>query len=295
MAFLHTLSSFLSDAAASAASLAKAVILSRRPKKPTRILAGKELVVLGNGPSLRSLLDEHADFLKGRDLMCVNFAANTHEFKTLAPSHYILADPHFFDAVDKDPNVATLWDNICDVRHPMTLHVPASRHTHPMVCRFLSQGSGRLTSFFNLTPGEGFLWWRHLLYDLGAAMPRPRNVMIPAIMQSIAAGYRMIYLAGADHTWSRTLSVDDENRVVSVQPHFYADNDKERARVSTEYAGYHLHDILRSLYTAFASYHTIAAYAAEKGVHIINITPGSFIDAFPRLSLTAAVPFKPKP
>lgn len=279
------ISSFCGLLGSSAASLVRVLLLSRGTKQPPKAAAGKELIVLGNGPSLRSLLDDHAGFLEGRDLMAVNFAANTPEFQTLKPQHYILADPHFFDGAATDPNVAALWEHICAVEHPMTLHLPSSRRNHPMAKRYLSSGKGRMTAYFNLTPGEGFRPWRHLLYDLGLAMPRPRNVMIPAIMQSIAAGYRTIYLAGADHTWSRTLSVDDENRVVSVQPHFYADNDKERTRVATEYAGYHLHDILRSLYTAFSSYHTIAAYASGKGVSIVNITPGSFIDAFPRLDL----------
>lgn len=285
MALLDKISSFCGELGATVATGIRVVIMSRNVKAPERVPADREIVILGNGPSLRSLLDEHAGFLEGRDLMAVNFAANTPEFETLKPQHYILADPHFFEGVGSDPNVESLWQHLCEASHPMTLHVPASRRHNHLVRRYLESSPEHKTACFNVTPGEGFRRVRHALYSGNLAMPRPRNVMIPAIMQAIAGGYRKIFLAGADHTWSRTLSVDDENRVVSVQPHFYADSDSERQRVTTEYAGYHLHDILKSLYTAFSSYHTIADFAQSKGVEIVNITPGSFIDAFPRQKL----------
>ncbi|MDE5874760.1 MAG: hypothetical protein K2H15_03860, partial [Muribaculaceae bacterium] len=102
------------------------------------------------------------------------------------------------------------------------------------------------------------------------------------IMSAIREGFGRIYLCGADHTWTQTLSVDDENFVVSVQPHFYEDNDKERERVRRAYAGLHLHDVLGSMTIAFRSYWAVKAYAESIGVKIINATPGSMIDAFER-------------
>lgn len=66
--------------------------------------------------------------------------------------------------------------------------------------------------------------------------------------------------------------MDEQNRVVSVQPHFYKDSKGEQTRVNTEYAGYHLHDILQSMVVAFRSYHQIQDYARRKGVEIYNVT-----------------------
>ena len=116
-------------------------------------------------------------------------------------------------------------------------------------------------------------------------MPRPRNVLIPSIMLGIALGFSTIYVAGADHSWTRTLSVDDDNRVVSIQPHFYKEDEREEKRVRKDYMNYPLHMILQSFYVAFRSYFTIARYARHRSVKIFNITPGSFIDAFPRLNI----------
>lgn len=272
-----------------AVSLLRVLLLSRPVNKIKSDKNIREMVVLGNGPSLRSLLDRDYAFLQGKDLTAVNFFANTAEFADFKAKHYILADPHFFRGTETDPNVARLWGNLLKADWSMILHVPVNMRRHPLVVKYMSASASHQISCFNLTPAEGFGNIRRMLYDLGLAMPRPRNVMIPAIMEAIRSGYKKIYLAGADHSWSRTLSVDNENRVVSIQPHFYKDNENEKKRVSTEYAGYHLHDILQSLYIAFSSYHVISDYASYKDVDIINITPDSFIDAFPRLNISSEI------
>ena len=67
-----------------------------------------------------------------------------------------------------------------------------------------------------------------------------------------------------------------------MQPHFYQDNDKEHERVRSTYKGLKLHDVLGSMTIAFRSYWQIADYANSRSIEIINATPGSMIDAFPR-------------
>lgn len=260
------------------ASLTKAALLSRSPRRAVAPDLQKEIVILGNGPSLRTLIDHSPQWLSRHELMAVNFAANAPDFHTLKPQQYILADPHFFTS-GADDNVDRLWENLRSVAHPMTLHVPTP---HRKAAQQRLKGSEVRLQTFNLTPLEGHNALVHTMIKIGLGMPRPRNVMIAAIMVALSLGYGHILLAGADHSWTRTLSVDDDNRVVTVQPHFYEDNDKERERVTSVYAGYHLHDVLQSMTIAFRSYHHIAGYADAIGAKIENITPGSMIDAFPR-------------
>ena len=268
-----------------AASMGKAMLLSRRPS-PAGSLKEERLIIMGNGPSLRDTIANHSEILKTVDTLAVNFAANADTYRELRPNLYVLADPHFFrtdaeEGKSSDPNVVRLWENIAATDWPMTLYVPC-RATLPESI----QGNGNImVKRYNLTPGEGLRGPVHWLYRHGFAMPRPRNVLIASIMVALREGYRDISIVGADHTWSRDLWVDDRNRVISVQKHFYKDNDKEFERVAQEYAGYHLHDILNSLTIAFRSYHQIADYAATLGANITNCTPGSFIDAFPRSEL----------
>lgn len=272
----------LSRFSSSAASIIKTILLSGRPAPAVASREG-ELIILGNGPSLREAIDKHSDRLVASPLMAVNFAANTPEFRTLQPEYYILADGHFFSNPATDPNVARIWNNLGATNWNMTLWIP--RKYKKKATDLLQNNENIVIKIFNLTPLEGYDFLVHKLMDMGLGMPRPRNVMIPAIMAGIREGYRKILLAGADHTWTQTLSVDDDNFVVSVQPHFYADNEKEHARVRSTYAGLHLHDVLGSMTIAFRSYWHLASYASSRGIKIVNCTPGSMIDAFDRETL----------
>ncbi len=268
----------------SIASFGKVLLLSKMPS-PAGKPKSKPLIIMGNGPSLRETIAKHSDLLRKSNTLAVNFAANADTYFDIKPSIYVLADPHFFrvgeNGVSSDSNVRRLWENIAKTEWEMTLYLPCKAK----IPESIKQNPHITVKRYNLTPGEGLDTLVHWLYKKGLAMPRPRNVLIASIMIALREGYKDIYIVGADHTWSRDLWVDDKNRVISVQKHFYKDNDKEFERVAQEYAGYHLHDILNSLTIAFRSYHQIAAYAEKIGAKITNCTPGSFIDAFPRGNL----------
>lgn len=220
------------------------------------------------------------ELLRQNDTLAVNFAANAPDFKDLRPKYYVLADPHFFQS-DNDPNVRLLISNLSAAIWPMTLFVPRNSVIHPSLRNhpYISVETFPLNGF------EGFECIENIAFDKELGMPRPRNVLIPAIMIGIWMGYKKIYLTGADHTWTRTLSVDESNHVVSIQPHFYKDNEHEEARVVSTYSNIRIHEILESFSVAFKSYHTIRRYADMHGVSIFNSTPGSFIDAFKRSPL----------
>lgn len=280
---LESISNSLSKTVASLASLIKVAIMSKGASPASNIGNGRSIVIMGNGPSLRETIDNHSDRLVTHDLMAVNFAAITPDFFFLRPRYYILADAHFFNAVSSDPNVKKLWEAFSKVTWDMTLLLP-SKFRH-LVKPLLMEAPKLKIRFFNLTPIEGLKPVSHLLFKTGLGMPRPRNVLIPAIMEAIRLGYKKIYICGADHTWTKTLDVDNENFVISIQPHFYKDNETEHKRVRDTYKGLKLHDVLGSMTIAFKSYWDIADYAKKSNVDIINSTPGSMIDAFPKSPL----------
>lgn len=281
-------------------ALGKVVLQSRKATLPKG--EGK-IVVLGNGPSLADTIARYGDNLRGMKCMAVNFFANSPQFAEIRPEYYILADPHFFRRTD-DVNVARLLENLRGVEWPMTLFVPFGAGNLPLehlggkeagksesdygkgVGKLQGKATGNLTVVkYNAVGAEGWRWLTDMLYGSRLAMPRPRNVLIPAIMTAIGMGFTRIYVAGADHSWMRTLSVDDENCVVSVQPHFYKEDENETRRVRSEYRGRPLYDVVDAFSIAFKAYWRIEDYACRHGVEIINVTPGSFIDAFRRGSL----------
>lgn len=276
---MSAVSEFPSRLGSTLKSLVKIALQSRRPTVSR--VAGREesLIVMGNGPSLNDTMRDNAQSLERHRLMAVNFAANAPQFYELRPDFYVIVDPVFFRELE-NANVKSLWANLSErVDWPMRLLVPVKAKVP------VALPGNIVVERFNTVGVEGFRAVEHAAYRTGLGMPRPRNVLIPAIMAGMMLGFRNIYITGADHSWTKTLSVTDDNTVVSVQPHFYADNNAEHERVASVYKNIRLHEIMYSFYVAFHSYFTVASYAKSRGVNIYNSTPGSFIDAFERRPL----------
>lgn len=265
---------------ATLASFIKIPIMSRRPSPKSRDCKDT-IIIMGNGPSLRDAMEQDRDVLMAYPRLAVNLSALTPDFRDLRPDYYILADIAFF-LKEKTGKVPQLWEALRSVDWQMTLFLPATARKMPEV---KSLPANITLKFYNLTPAEGFRCVMHPLYDSGLAMPRPRNVLIPSIISSMREGFRKIVLIGADHNWSKTLWVTERNRVVSVQPHFYKDDDAELRRAEEIFKNVHIHDVYENYAIAFRSYFNVKAYADRRGVEILNATPGSFIDAFPRIRL----------
>ena len=276
---------WMSRLGGSLASAAKVVLVSKWHTAVPKVDASQEIVVLGNGPSLNDTITRNRHFLAGKSLLAVNFAGNAPVFFDLKPRYYVLADPVFFEDGTHD-NVNNLWDTFVNrTTWEMTLFAPARFRK----CRRLAEvaKNGKIkVCFYNLTPVEGFNWVENFAYGSGLGMPRPRNVLIPSLMLALRMGFKHIYVAGADHTWTQTLSVTDDNQVVSIQPHFYKEDKKEEARQAAVYHKFPLYKLMYSFYVAFKSYFTIRRYAESINAEIINITPGSFIDAFKRMKVS---------
>ena len=281
---------FITQSWHTALSIVKIVLQSRPCDPPPQANTNDELVILGNGPSLNNTMQNHKDFLLSRHLLAVNFAANTPIFTELRPKFYMLTDPHFFVRMEQE-NVKQLWENFAKkVDWDMTLFIPTKVKRCGEWFSLAKSNKNISICTYNMTPIEGLQWFENLAYNHRWGMPRPRNVLIPSLMQAIAMQYKKVYLAGADHSWLKTLSVDDDNRVVSIQPHFYKEAKSEEERIKKDYMSIPLHQVLKSMYIAFRTYHVIRRYADYRGVEILNITPDSFIDAFKKLKLKVKNP-----
>ena len=259
MKILEKIQKGMGQTAASLASLLKIALMSHRPTKRS----GERhdtIIIMGNGPSLRDAMEHDMDVLTSYPRLAVNFSALTPDFRKLRPDYYILADIAFF-MKEKTGNVPALWQELASVDWPMTLFLPA---TARRMAEVRALPPDVTVKYYNLTPAEGFRWLMHPIYDSGLAMPRPRNVLIPSIMSAMREGFRRIVLIGADHNWSKTLWRRAEEIFRNVR----------------------LHEVYENYAIAFRSYHNLKAYTDRRGIEILNATPGSFIDAFPRITLS---------
>ncbi len=279
--FLKSLKKFAWQSVASTETLIKVGLLSRRSRKSKSVDGNREIIILGNGPSLRTTMAEDWDYLMSVSRMAVNYSAVSEDFWRLKPDYYTMIDPVLFPSPQAEDSLSgDLWRELQKVDWPMKVFVPSERYARSL--ELIGKNETVKILPVNITPLEGFKWLTHRLIRRGKGMPRPRNVMIASIIAAMGEGFGKIRLAGADHSWTRTLSIDKENNVCNVVAHFYEEKrvEQEEARIIEAYRGIHLHDVLESLRITFNSYFDIRDYADWRGVEIVNVSPGSMIDAF---------------
>lgn len=262
----------------------------RHALKKHRVDGHKRLVILGNGPSLNQSLEEQSVLLAEAELMAVNQFVFSDQFDRLRPSSYVLLDIGFFRD-DTLPRVREITDRLIRelaerTRWEMRLFLPREGY-NSRLHRELSV-SNRLVEFvfFNRTNVSGLAFFRHWAYRNNLGMPHPSNVVIACLMLALGLGYQEVVLLGADHSWLENIRIGDDNRLISLERHFY-DRDPmgkptEKAHPETLKAMY-LHDYLNDLSRTFSAYHLIRRFADQLGTRVLNGTPGSYIDAFERL------------
>jgi Protein of unknown function DUF115. len=275
--FWDKLQGFANKSVQSSLSLVKVILFSRPVKNPPSDFSlNQEIVILGNGPSLLNTINEHGDFLKNKDLLAVNFAVTSNYFEQIRPNIYVAVDPAFFT---NEEYCERLFANLAHkVQWPFLLFLPVKAKKYENWRKHLESNKQIRIAYVNITPVEGFDRLAFPIYKSGLGMPRPRNVLIPAIMQALRMKYKTLYIAGADHSWPRQVAVDEQNRVYEDLNHFYS---KEKGN-QRHYFTKRLDEILESMVVAFRSYHVVEAFSRSIDKKIYNITEGSFIDAFER-------------
>lgn len=277
-------------------TIVKVALLSKLkiklPKKDNR-----ECVILGNGPSFKKFINEKHSFLVNKSVCCVNFFGRTEYFEKVKPSFYFITSPEYFVGEKKES-----WVN----DRSLTLETIAKRTSWPMyfIVPALAQKSNHwrlqidknpniTVVFFNNTPIEGFNTFKNWCFKRNLGIPRPHNVLIPSIMLCLNMEFEKIYLTGADHSWTKELFVTEGNQVLLSQKHFYESKNPEDKNSSSPKPMYiggsqnerKLHEVLEKFVISFRSYWEIKSYAKYLKRKVINITPGSFIDAFERLNI----------
>ena len=176
---------------------------------------------MGNGPSLSATIQDGKDFFNDKLLFSVNFAAKSPYFTELKPNFHIMADPAFFAESKHYGIFETMASKI---QWPLTLFLPTSAKKIKSWQKYkqkLESNPNIRIAYFNMTKINGSLCFIDVATMKGWGGPAPRNVMIPAIILSMRMQCPNIYLAGADHSWLKDISVNEKNEVLLNDKHFY--------------------------------------------------------------------------
>ncbi len=243
--------------------------------------------ILGNGPSLRSMLSEFPEEPENKVFCAVNYFCLSPDFQRLKPSAYVIGAPEltFMDEgsipADILANKRRLHQTLQEqTGWPMLLFVPYPTLQAPSFKALLGANPNLKACGYNATPLEGPATFCRFAVLNGWGLPRPHNVLIPALAVAIRLGIPQIRLVGAEHSWLQTLHVDNQNRVMLDHQHFY-DADKQVAHMNhTSFRPRRLHEVLQKFLYSFQSYWVLADLADKQGLEILNLTPNSYIDAF---------------
>jgi hypothetical protein len=274
---------FLQNLLLSFFSIMRWLFLAKRPHKCE---VAKKAVILGNGPSAKEYLNSWKR--KGKtDYWAVNFFAQTEVYSNVKPEHYIMVDPILWskNVAEKtfhrraklylEMNQKTDWS--------MILWVP--NNAVKIIKNEFISNTKIIVKGFNENAVEGFYWLKNAFITNGAGVPRPRNILIPAIAKCIHLSYEKIVLIGTDHDWLKDVEVDEENKIWITDRHFYDKNilekDKYRIRIkkgANEFLDFS--ELMYNYYHVFTGYKLLAKIANSRNVDIFNTTKHSFIDSF---------------
>jgi len=270
-------------------TLIKIILLSKYSKTLPSIGKEKTCIIMGNGPSLSESLKRQG-FIENKVLFCVNYFPKTGKFEKLKPEYLVITAPELWlDDVDErfKTNSKVLFQTIANkVNWEFVLFIPTNARRYLNWKSEIVKNKKIRIQYYNVTPAEGYKWFKHFLFKMNLGMPRPHNVLIPTLMLSINMGFKDIYLLGADHSWLSAITVNDKNEVLINDKHFYDEHKSETRLTSKKGRGVKkLHEVLQKYYYSFHSYFIIEKYAEKNGAKISNATPNSYIDAFEKVNL----------
>ncbi len=268
-------------------ALFKVIVLSKKVDFNKITKQHNKLIILGNGPSLNAMLNDYGQYLNNADVMCVNHFPKTEHFQTIKPKYLIASAPDLWlDNIDEKfvkgskelfsyMNKKTTW--------PLYFFFPFEAMKHKRWYEQIKENENIQVINYNNIGIDGFSFVRKILFNTKRAMPRPHNIIVPALMMAIFLRYKEVSLWGTDHSQIKEISVDMNNNALLNQKHFYDLYTSKPETLDKRGMGSRkVHEILFKFMTAFRSYFSINEYAIYKNVKIYNETKNSLIDAFDR-------------
>jgi len=251
--------------------------------------SNKECYVLGNGPSLNNVLEKKLDVLKNSECFGVNFFWKSKFYNEIKPRYYVIVSTNYWVKGKIDANEVGRQQTFEFISNntnwKMTLIVPAIARKHVEWKKIIARNKKIDIKYVNITPIEGFKSFVFFALKYNYGLPRPHNVLIPAIKIAIDLKYSKINILGADHSWLKEIFVASDNKVYLTQKHFYDNKPVPEVMYDgTSNRIRNIADMLMKFVYSFRSYYVLEDYAKKNNVKIYNLTKDSYIDAFERKS-----------
>ncbi|MER0041305.1 MULTISPECIES: 6-hydroxymethylpterin diphosphokinase MptE-like protein [unclassified Pseudomonas] len=210
--------------------------------------------ILGTGPSLSSLTKEELQYINSHTVFGVNSLYKSAVGRAVSPDYYVLIDNLYW----------TEWSEAFSEVRAVYEADPPVFITDVRAREYAAGPGGKEPLFIHAKkyPVE------RMDFDLARNIFAPMNVVSNAILSAIYMGFEEIFLLGCDYNAFCTQG----------QGHCY-DDGSEVAQVNYNLAFY-----LKYYHLTTEFHYLIARLASKQGVKVVNLTPGSLLDAYPRKS-----------
>ena len=243
--------------------------------------------VMGNGPSLKQSLEILLQSKKEESFFAVNDFAASELYEQVKPCYYILVDNAYWveesKATERDLSLRKkVFNNIIEkTRWNMGVFVPDYAYKKKYLHSLFQNSGIRLIPFnrYSIKAEHSNFYFNNLKKNNTAYF---NNVLANAIYCAINLGYDKIKVLGAEHSWTKDIRVNDQNQVCTIKKHFFENDSKLIPWQKSDGSVFTMSEILTALTQHFQAYELLEEYAQRNHVHIYNLTPDSFIDAFER-------------
>lgn len=230
---------------------------------------GRTALVIGNGPSLKSLdVAVIRSEYPSMDIFAVNWFPLTSEVEDLQPDYLVLSDPLTHPENREDPRNNDLWKYIYNMNDLVVL-LPSWWFNS---VEKSDRESGRFF-FFEDTGLEG--WTRNI------SLTRPRGYLSLTAYKALAAacyfGFDQILIIGIDNTMYKGLVVTENNSIHLNSHHFY------QSSVSGDLTDTSPNGVADVFFDISLCFHDLKrCFGRHPG--IVHLDPNSLVDAFPKVT-----------
>lgn len=223
------------------------------------IHAGKRCFILGTGPSLNQLTDNQINVLNDEIVIGVNSLYRSEIGCKITPKYYALMDNLYWEQ----------WSNtFAEVSNQYKENLPI--FITDLRAKHLVEKVTNNTAIYLYSKKYPT---NNMSSDLDKNIYGAMNVVSFSILSAMYMGFSEIYLLGCDYSAFCTQG----------KGHCYDD----KSELSD--FNYNLAFYLRFYWIITEFHYLIAKLAKQKKVKVVNLTPNSLLDAYPRISVSSVL------
>ena len=235
----------------------------------------KKLLIIANGPSSKDFIDRLQIRDDNTEYLCMNNLCYEEQenFWKIKPKYYCAIDP-------------TYWLNQPQYKHIIEGFMGAMEKVDwDMYLITSAMGSLKINNphihMIYITPVEicGNKPWMQYLYKRNWSMPSMMNVSIAAVYFGVTWQFSEVRFVGIEFTNFTSIHVNKDNRIYLGDCHSYG---KDIIYEDTSWYFGKVTDFWKVCITVFDAFTAIRDLAEKEGIKMINLSPESMLDMFPK-------------